>query len=228
MATEYTLSLNELLKDKLPELPGVVRSVAEREFRLAMREFFGKSYAWTTTVKDISIPTGETGIQLDDGDNNTEVIAVLGVAIGNSTEGYRPLTALNGRPIDEKTISSNPDRWYITSNPDEIVLYPYLDTATTDDLTAFVALVPAFDTTSSSNALPRQITLKYYDAIMEGFLARLYDHPSKPYSNPSMAMKKRHNFVTAIGYYASQRRGGYNGTPSWRFPRTWHVSRGGR
>jgi len=228
MATEYTLSLNDLLKDRLPELPGVVRSVAARELRLAMREFFEKTFAWTATIKDVSVPTGETGIQFTDGDDNTEVIAVLGVAIGNSTEGYTPLVSLAGRPIDEDTTSVNPTHWYITSNPDEIVLYPYLDTATSDDITAHVALIPAFDAANGDDALPRQITLKYYDAIMDGFLARLYDQPQKPYSNPTKAMQKRHNFVRAMGYYASQRKNGYNGTPNWRFPNNWQVARGGR
>lgn len=221
MADEYTLSINDLLKDALPELPGVVRSVAAREMRLAMREFFEKSYAWTTTVTGVSVPTGEQGIQLSDGDDNTEVIGVLGVAIGNSDDGFDPLKPLDGRPVGEETTSVNPSHWYVNSNPDEITLYPYLDTATSDTLTAFVALIPAFDIAADDDTLPRQITLKYYDAIMQGFLARMYAHPNKPYSSPMTAQQQRHNFLRSIGYYAAQRKGGYNGSQAWRFPKGW-------
>lgn len=221
MAVEYTTSIYTLLKDTLPELPGIVRSVAAREFRLAMREFFEKSYAWTTTITSVAVPTGEEGIQFDDSDANSEVIAVLGVAMGNSTDGFEPLKPLTGRPVREETTSTNPDRWYVASNPDEVTLYPYLDTATTDTLTAFVALIPAFDAAADENNLPRQIVLKYYDAIMEGFLARVYEHPNKPYSAPVVAQQKRHNFLRAIGYYAAQRKNGYNGAQAWRFPKGW-------
>ena len=72
MATEYTYTLNEFLKDQLPELPGVIRSVALRELRLTLREFFDKSWAWTKEVQDVAIPTGVEGIQVDDSDENTD------------------------------------------------------------------------------------------------------------------------------------------------------------
>ena len=223
MATEYTVTINELLKDTLPELPGIVRSVALREFRMTLREFFEKTYAWTTTVKSVAIPTGETGIQVTDGDANTEVIAILHVAKGNTTDGFENMAPLNGRPTTRSAgdSSSKPDQWYVDSNPDEIVLYPYLDTATTDTLTVEVALIPAFDITESTTTLPRQILLKYYDAIMEGFLARVYEHPNKPYSAPMLANQKRQVFVKAMGFYAAQRKQGYNGTQNWQFPNGW-------
>lgn len=225
MATEYTAKIDDFLKDTLPELPGAVRSVALREFRLTCREFFEKTFAWIVDVKDVAVPTGETPIQIDDGDANTEVIGILNVAIGNPTEGYRDLRALSERPRNETT-GSSVDFWYITSNPDEVVLYPYLDTATTDDLTVKAAVMPGLGIDATDTTLPRQTILKYYDALIEGFLARMYGHPNKPYSAPATAMQKRHNFIRAMGFYASQRRNGYNGAPSWRFPTGWGVVKG--
>jgi hypothetical protein len=182
VATEYTLSLNALLKDTLAELPGVVRSVAQREMRLTLREFFEKTYAWTADVTGVAIPTGEEGIQVTDGDANTEVVGVMNVAVGNATEGFDDLRALPERPISEETTSTLPRFWYVNSNPDEFTLYPYPDTAITDTLTVKVALMPALDIDADDDTLPRQITLKYYDAILNGFLARMYAHPNKPYS----------------------------------------------
>jgi hypothetical protein len=131
---------------------------------------------------------------------------------------------MSGRPIGEQTGTQN-DAWYISSNPDEITLYPYQEIATTDDLTVKAALIPAFDTDPAQQTLPRQILLKYYDAIEAGFLARLYAHPNKPYSAPLVAGQHRQAFIKAMGFYAAQRKTGYNGTPNWRYPRTWKVSR---
>lgn len=223
MATEYaTISINDLLKDALPELPGVVRSVAQREMRLTLREFFEKSFAWSKTVKDVAVATGETPIQVDDGDANTEVIGILNVAIGQNGDGYQNLYPLAGRPVNEQTAGGVPSYFYITSNPDEFCLYPYMDSAGSYDLTVEVALMPAFDINADTNTLPRQVLLKYYDAIMQGFLARMYGHPNKPYSAPMVAMQLRHNFLRAIGYYAAQRKTGYNGAQNWRYPKGWN------
>ncbi len=227
MADEYTVTINELLKDTLPELPGIVRSVATREFRMTLRDFFEKTYAWTATVKDIAISTGETPIQLSDGDSNTEVIAVLHVAKGNTVDGFTDMVPLAGRPTSRGDGDSAefPSHWFITSNPDELVLHPYLDVATSDTLTVKVALIPAFAIDPAAETLPRQILLKYYDAIMDGFLARVYAHPNKPYSAPLSATDHRKRYSAAMGFYTAQRKKGYNGTPNWRYPGGWRVSK---
>jgi hypothetical protein len=222
VATEYTEVFDTILQDTIPELPGALRAVAKRELRLTLREFFEKSYCWTTTVKNIALSAGETPIQIDDGDANTEIIGILNLAIGNDTDGYTDLAPLPRRPSrilnDDK-----PTAWFTSSNPDEFVLYPYPNNAPTDVVIATVALIPAFDT----EQLPRQITLKYYEAIVNGFLARMYSHPNKPYSAPSAAGGKRQAFVTAMGYYAAQRKQGYNGSTNWRFPRGWGIPKAG-
>jgi len=220
MANEYTEVLDTILKDTVPDLPGVIRAVAERELRLTMREFFEKSGVWTTIIDNIAIPTNDAPVQLDDGDAFTEVIAIEGVAIGEpGTASWTTLTPLSGKPLPEPISNSPPTAWYVSSNPDEIKVYPATDVAQTKVLRAYVQLIPAFDTT----VLPRQITLKYHDAILDGFLARMYGQPNKPYSAPLVAGQKRHNFLRSIGYYSAQRKRGYNNTPNWRFPGGWRV-----
>lgn len=224
MATEYTASLDTFLKDTLPELPGAVRSVALRELRLAIREFFEKSYAWTTWVTGVTVPTGETPIQVTDSDANTTVIGVLHVTYGSNDEGFADLGTLNKRPTKYET-GSAPSHWFITSNPDEFVLYPYVDPAPTKTVSVEVALMPNIAIDATQNTLPRQIELKYYDAILQGFLARMYIHPNKPYSAPLLGNQLRHSFVRTMGFYAAQRKAGNNNSPSWTFPRSWRISR---
>ena len=97
MANEYTEDFDLFLQDTLAELPGVIRSVAKRELRLTLREFFEKSYAWTKTVSGITIPQGVGGlIQVDDGDPNTEILTVLYVGINDGNGNVRDLTPLHG------------------------------------------------------------------------------------------------------------------------------------
>jgi hypothetical protein len=224
MATEYTESYDTFLKDTLPELPGAIRSVALRELRLTLREFFEKSYAWTKTVTGVAAVAGENGIQITDGDNNTEVIALLHAAYGSNSEGFIDLGNLAERPTKYET-GSSPTHWYVSSNPDELVLYPYLDAVPSKTLTVKVALIPDFAIDPNADTLPRQVVLKYYDAICEGFLARMYGQPNKPYSAPVLGQQKRHNFLRAIGFYAAQRKQGYNQSQNWQFPRGWRISR---
>lgn len=223
MAAEYTEVFDTILQDTVPELPGALRAVAKRELRLAMREFFEKSYAWVTTVEGIALPTGITPVQIDDGDQYTEVIGILGIAIGNAIDGYRPLTPMPGKPLPKNT-DSKPSSWYTSSNPDEFIQFPHPQNATTDVAIADVALVPAFD----AELLPRQITLKYYEAIVDGFLARMFAHPNKPYSAPGSFGLRRASFLKAIGFYAAQRKQGYNGAANWSFPTGWKIAKAGQ
>lgn len=225
MAVEYTETFEQILNDTVPQTPGIIRSVALRELRLACREFFEKSYAWVVLVEDITAPAGNEVIQVDDGDANTEVIGILEVGFNGRSvppTPHRP-TRLGQDPTF--TESDVPKAYWVNSNPDEFGFFPFLKTANGGNaapvLDVLVALIPAFD----ANALPRQITLKYYDAIVQGYLARVYNHPNKPYSAPMLAGQQRASFLKAIGFYAAQRKQGYNNSQAWAFPSGWGVQR---
>ena len=212
MATEYTESLDTILKDTIPELPGVVRAVAERELRLTLREFFERSYAWRTVLTGLDAPAGLTPIQLtdaNDGDANSDVIAILHV-VYNGT----PIGKYAAKPPRTDAPSDQPTGYYMTSNSDEIQLYPPLANASTGLLDVYVALTPKIDATT----FPRQISTKFYDVLRTGFLARMYGHPNKPYSAPLLAAQLRHNFKRTIGYYMAQAKQGYNDAPAWSYP----------
>jgi len=214
---EYTETFEQILKDTLPQTPGIVRSVAMRELRLAAREFFEKSLTWTAIIDDVDATAGETDLVITDGDSNTEVIAVLGVALAT---GGKYLVPIAQRPSKFEE-SDDPISFFVTSNPDHIRVWPYMVNTTEDFLDVTVALIPAFDATD----LPRQITLKYYDALVSGYLSRVYKHPNKPYSAPAVAGEHRTIFLRAIGYYIAQRKQGFNNAQSWVYPRGWQVKR---
>ncbi len=176
------------------------------------------SSAQYTTGGAITPPTEAFPIPAPAVDPNVEVIAILDLRLGNRSRKRLP-----GKPAQDKAeyTSDNPEHWYITSNPDEFRYYPRLTNDLVGETEAVVALIPAFDTTE----LPRQVALKYYDAIIDGYLARVYNHPNKPYSAPALAGQHRHNFLRRIGFYAAQRKQGYNDSQNWAYPPAWGVKR---
>lgn len=225
MATEYTETFEQILNDTVPQTPGIIRSVALRELRLAAREFFERSYAWTVLVEDISVAAGNTLTQVDDGDANTEVIGILGVSFNGQDIPPAPTRPSRLGQDPAFTTSDVPKAYFLTSNPDEFSFFPFLENTDGNNANpvtdVLVALVPSFTATD----LPRQITLKYYDAIVEGYLSRVYLHPNKPYSAPALAGQMRHSFKRRIGFYMAQRKQGYNNSQAWCFPRGWGVQR---
>lgn len=225
MAVEYTETFEQILNDTVPQTPGIIRSVALRELRLAAREFFEKSYAWVVTIEDITAPAGDEVIQVDDGDANTEVIGILEVAFNGRPVPPRPHRPAQFGQDPAFTTSDVPKSYWVNSNPDEFGFFPFLENVDGNNANPVtsvrVALIPSFTATD----LPRQITLKYYDAIVTGYLARVYGHPNKPYSAPMLAGQQRTSFVKSIGFYAAQRKQGYNNSPAWCFPRGWGVQR---
>lgn len=218
---EYTETFDQLLKDTIPQTPGIIRTLALRELRLAAREFFEKTYTWTTVISDVDGPVGKVDIVADDSDSNTEVIAVLGVATGtDATQRGSQLVPIGQKPTLDQT-ADNPQKFFITHQPDHFQIFPYLKNAQTAFIDVTVALIPSFTATD----LPRQVTLKYYDALINGYLARVYLHPNKPYSAPFLAGDHRKQFLRQIGFYMAQRKQGFNNSQQWVFPGGWQVQR---
>ncbi len=212
MAETFSQTFEDILKDTVPQTPGLMREVGLRELRLAAREFFEKSWAWTVVVEDVNAPAGETDIVVTDGQAESEVIGILNVA---KTAGPG-LSMLAARPNRTET-SDDPNHWLIQTPPDTIRLFPYLLNAQTDFLDITVALIPSFTATN----LTDEVTTKFYDAIVDGYLSRVYMHPNKPYSAPALAGQHKHNFRRAIGYYMGLRKTGGAGGQGWKYPSTW-------
>lgn len=216
MSETFSETFEQLLNDTIPQTPGIIRSVAIRELRLTCREFFERSWAWTVVIEDVDAPADETDIVVTDDNDNTEVIGILNV----SKDTGPALKLLSARP-DQDDTADDPQFWFINTPPDTIRLFPYLVNAQTSFLNITVALIPSLTAT----VLPDQVTTKFYDAIINGYLARVYLHPNKPYSAPALAGQHRHNFMRAIGYYMGLRKTGGAGGQGWKFPPTWGVKR---
>lgn len=212
---ECDVTLDTWLKDALPLLPGVVRSVAKRQLILTCREFFEKTYAWRAVEENINAAAGDKQYWLSPYDQFANVIAILGVTYDN-----RHLQPIAAEPL-KTTTSEAPQFYYAADPPDSFKLYPAPTAAKADAMNVLVALTPK----PNVEHLPRLAFLKFYDALMDGFLARMYMHPNKPYTSADMAVMHRQKFLSAMSYYRSQSKQGYINAQGWHYPQNWQVRR---
>jgi hypothetical protein len=216
---ECDVTLDTWLRDTLPVLPGAVREVASRELVLAAREFFERSFTWQAEISNVNAKAGDKQYWLSPYDQYSNVIGILGVRFNGND-----LTPYNVRPRSTDSSTDTPTHFYTQNAPDSLYLYPTLATDQDDVLDIFVALTPK----QSVEHLPRIAAIKFYDAIREGFLARMLMHPNKPYSQPAVAQLHRRNFMSQIGRYMGQAKQGYVQAQAWQYPQGWQVRRSQR
>lgn len=199
------------LKDLLARTPGAQRKVVKREFMLAVREFFEHSCAWRAVIGPTDMLSGSAPYVLSPYDAETDVIAVLAVEV----EGIGlPPAARRPGLVDQP---ANRPRLYYLTDVDTVNLWPSVITLVDDALTFHVALTPRI--TKADVVLPDIAESKFYDALLDGALGRLYNHPAKPYSDPIKAEYHLKRFRAAIGAYAGEGKRGFAGALSWQFPR---------
>ncbi len=204
------------LQDTLALLPGITRAVAKRELVLACREFYERSYAWQHTIESQDIVAGRTQYRLLTSNTLVDVVQVLGVALDGLW--MPPSTERPRQPSPETNDSGDrPVTFYLGDTPDGVELYPDPTAADVGALSFKVALTIK----ESSEDFPRLAQQVHYDAILSGFLSRVYGHPSKPYSSPMQQAAQRRMFNAAVARWRARAKAGYSLAPSWRFPRGW-------
>lgn len=201
--------LDTWLKDLLPRTPGAVRPVVKRELILAAREFYEQSHAWRVVVGPKNLKAGKKLYVMSPYDAYSDIVHVFGVEL----EG-RPLRAYNRRPAGTEPVSDRPTGFYL-DEPDNVRLWPTPQVAVDNGLTFYVALTPKQTVTH----LPRMAMSLHYEALLDGTLGRLYNHPAKPYTDPLRANYHLRRFRAAISEFRARAREGYVNTPGWSFPK---------
>lgn len=206
---ECDVKLQTWLRDILPRTPGAVRKVAARELVLAAREFFERSAAWRVVIGPKDLRAVKKRYTLSPYDAYSDVVQILGVELeGCPLQLYTRQPAL-GRSADR------PLGFWLES-PDTVRLWPTPTVSVDEALTFAVALAPKL----TVSHLPRMAQTHFYEALFDGVLGRMYAHPSKPYTDPTLAQYHLKRFRNAIGAYAGQAKQGFApGAVSWRFPR---------
>lgn len=207
---ECEAKLDTWLKDILPRTPGIVRKVAKRELVLACREFFERSAAWRVVVGPKNLIANKKTYYTSPYDAYSDVVRVFSVELSGS-----PLNVLLRRPAGVEPEATLPHSYYLNTTPAQVRVWPMPTTSKTNALTFYLALTPKVTVTK----LPSIAQTHFYDAILDGVLGRIYAHPAKPYSNPTLGQYHLRRFSVAIGHYAAEAKKGFGEATSWTFPR---------
>jgi hypothetical protein len=199
--------LSTWLKDILPHVPGVVRSVAKRELILAAREFYRQSGAWREVVQYVDVVDGQLGYSVAPSDDRAEVAFIYSV----EWDG-RVLPPKSEMPV-QRMEAGQPRCWYPTG-PATFGLWPMPDMYEEDALTVRVIQTIRADATS----LPPIAKVRHYDGILDGVLGRLMSHPAKPYTNPTVGTYHLNRFRNAIAMAAAEVKTGVPSGQNWTFP----------
>ncbi len=199
------------LKDALIQTPGAQRSVVKRELVKAAREFYRDSAALREVIEPQAVLAMVSQYDLNSLISEPTLLEI-GSVISVSVNDFQ-LRALTGRPHGEYEEASAVNSYYVT-NTSTVNLWPRPTTASADAMTVEVALIPREDATS----LPDIAATEHMDALMDGLLGRMFEHPAKPYSNPTLAQYHLKRFRSAIGVAAARIKTARAQGASWRFP----------
>lgn len=206
---ECDVRIETWLRDLLPRTPGINRKVMKREFILACREFFERSLAWRVVVGPVDMRANKKRYIMSPYDAYADIVRVLSVELN----GF-PLRQAQRRPSRPDYTSASPYLYWL-ENPDYVRLYP-IPNATVDDALMFsVALTPK----QTVSHLPRIAQTHFYDALLDGALGRVYSHPAKPYSNPTLGQYHLQRFRSAIGTFSGLAKSGFTSTTAWNYPK---------
>lgn len=202
-----SVSIAVWLKDLLPRTPGVVRAVAKRELILAAREFYRDSDSWSEVVESVFFADDDFSYEVLSHHADAEVVRVISIEVNGSL-----LLAKSERPIGDRG-DGTPHTWYPTG-PATVQIWPTPEMYD-DEVRIRVKLIPTVEATT----LPDIAQTRHYDGILDGVLGRLYSHPAKPYSNPTLAQYHLTRFRAAIGVAKGEAiQGGFAGQ-NWLYPR---------
>lgn len=194
------------LKDILPRTPGIVRAIAKRELQNVAREFYRESTAWREIVESAYLADGVYQLTAVPQDSNSEVLQILSVEVNGL-----PIRPKVERPVGDRP-DGTPTNWYPTG-PATFDVWPTPDQYD-DEIRVRVILIP----TATATALPDVAQTLHYDALLDGLLGRLYAHPAKPYSNPTLGQYHLTRFRAAIAKAKGETlQGGFAGQ-NWTYP----------
>lgn len=202
-----SVSISVWLKDILPRTPGIVRAVARRELINAAREFYRQSGAWREVLENTYFDDGDYQYTVVPSNSESEVIQVTSVEVNGSL-----LTAVTERPVGDRQ-DGTPTQWFPTGL-NTLEIWPTPEQYD-DEVRIRVILIP----TESATTFPDAAYAKYYEALLDGVLGKLYGHPAKPYSNPSLAEYHLRRFRNAIGEAVAEQKGGGFAGQNWQFPK---------
>lgn len=173
------------------DVAGVPEPVAINALRKAAIEFCDRSHVWMIDHDPIDLVADESTYQFSP-DNGTVVLRIEEMWIEGrpltpttllDLQTTRNWTALTGQPLH-----------YLQQNTEEFILFPKPASSTAAALTMKVTVKPSRRSTGIENWLVE----KHLDDIVHGALWKLFEMPSKTWSDGQSALYHKAAFDEAI------------------------------
>jgi hypothetical protein len=172
-------SLDVWVKELAPKLPGAAEGYIYDQLKVVISDFFRRTKCWRETLGPYDLIAGENEIGLNPVDASTQVIQVLEVRVNGRLMAPVQDAASELRLDADGSVSQGTARAYYVRPYDCVYLVPIPDTAQ-DQIYVTAVLTPRI---SSRNAIDQWIIDQHYEVIKAGVLERMYNEPSKNYTN---------------------------------------------
>jgi hypothetical protein len=177
----------EWLDGILPRCPNVTPDFVKHEVLTVLRDFFHFGRGWRDWVGPITLHNNQVHYSVELADYKAEFIEVL--------EGYRVSDRQPLIPITHQMIGADAQLFeeggpsYMYVNPEGLLtVFPTIPAGMQEQIRVFVTMMPI------DLCVPNWIKFKWYDAIVNGVLERLYYSPGPNYK-PDLAKVMGRRYV---------------------------------
>lgn len=177
------------LPEVLPLVAGCSNLVATNAVRNATIEFCTNTLYWQETQASVNLTSASFPYSIV-APSGAQVVTALGVTVDGRPMGQTTQDTLDLKVLNWRSITGTP-RVYFQYNPNTIGVYPALDSNTYAFITRS-ALAP----TRASTGVIDFVFDKHLEAIASGTLARLFQMPAQPWTDPAQGAHYREQFNT--------------------------------
>lgn len=200
-------SYQRLRTTLLSRVSGLSDDALAIELGNAMQHFLQMTHVWRETV-EVNLIAGQTRYKVSP---RASQYAQVNYII-NVEADERPLRPLGGDFISRGTWG----HYKVEDSFDEIELSTAPTTTKAQGLKVVVGLTLKPDKLD----MPRELIDRYFEALIAGTQARLYETPNKPYTNLDEAKRCRREFLADVSRTRrAVNAGNVKGSPPWAFNR---------
>jgi hypothetical protein len=188
------MKTQDLLPFLLPDLPGAPDALVKQHLVQATIEFCQETHAWNEIQDPVQVLDRQYEVDVET-PRDARVVAVKDVWASNRK--LRPVTMpqlFELIPNWQTAEGSEPTYYNAGIDYRTIRIYPIPIGANRQTLTMRVAYAPEM----SATAIPDELAIKYWDALIGGAKARLMTTPGKAWTNTALALYNRRLFDDGV------------------------------
>jgi hypothetical protein len=186
------MNLSEWLDEVMPAIAGAEVGFVQRHILYGAIDFCKMSLAWNEDAAPINIVVDTAAYNLVSPITNTEIVEVMELYVDSEIVTPSTWREITDNYADAKTLTGSAIH-YVQNYAEKLTLFKIPNAAITGGLTYKVAIKP----TRIATVINDSIGSRYYDAIADAAKARLFEIPSKPWSDGQASLFYKSKFEAA-------------------------------